>query len=141
MSPYRAAPQPHSKRQPSPTMLRLANVGNARGWPQRATRFAMGCAVAFVLHACADVAQLDLLARLVSLTCVMMLLSGAMRIVAGYLRVLRVRVAMSRGRRMRPCGMCPLGSTARGPVATWPRCPSLRTHDRRERMWARNFEQ
>ena len=75
-------------------MLRLANVGNARGWPQRATRFAMGCAVAFVLHACADVAQLDLLARLVSLTCVMMLLSGAMCIVAGYRRVLRVRRAM-----------------------------------------------
>ena len=97
MSPYRAAPQPHSKRQPSPTMLRLANVGNARGWPQRATRFAMGCAVAFVLHALhalADVAQLDLLARFASLIAIMMPLSFAWCIVAGYRRVLRVRRAM-----------------------------------------------
>lgn len=139
MSPYRAAPQPHSKRRPAPTMLRLAEAGKARGWRRRVPRWALAFAACAVLHFAAP--QMHGLARIALQWFAAYVVFAAMSFIAGYRRVLRVRRAMARGRRMRPCGMCPPGSTARGPVATWPRCPSLRTHDRRERMWARNFEQ
>lgn len=128
MSPYRTAslaPVPHRAR--SPRILRVAAVGfPRRPWPllRRLLWCLLAClAVQIAMNAWAVSEGSRILAPPVVAPLCVALLSVA----AGYRRVLRVREAARRGRRLRPCGLCPLPSEARGPIAAWPRC--ARRHD------------
>ena len=123
MSPYRTAPLLRAARRArSPLILRLAVVGfPRRPWPlfRRFLWCLLAClAVQIAMNAWAIPEGSQLLAPPVVAPLCVALLSVAV----GWRRVLRVREAARRGRRLRPCGLCPLPSEARGPIAAWPRC-------------------